>query len=120
VVAIWHAIERGLEYCRRLRKPYLLEARVSRLHGHSSSSGAARVGNEPDCLKIFEKKLISAGVIHKELAEMIHHEAHEEAERAVEQAMPEPRPTPADVERFTFAPSNVDAIYPNDYTGLPR
>jgi 2-oxoisovalerate dehydrogenase E1 component alpha subunit len=120
VVATWHAIERAMDYCRRLRKPYLLEARVSRLHGHSSSSGAARVTNEPDCLRIFEKKLIAAGVIHRELAEMIHHDAHEEADQAVEQAMREPRPVPADVERFTFAPSTVDAVYPDDYTGLPR
>jgi 2-oxoisovalerate dehydrogenase E1 component alpha subunit len=120
VVATWHALERGLDYCRRLRKPYLLEARVSRLHGHSSSSGAARVPNEPDCLKLFEKQLIAANVIHRELAEMVHHEAHEEADRAVEIAMSEERPTAADVERFTFAPSPVDAVYPNDYTGLPR
>jgi len=120
LVAVWHAVERGLDYCRRMRKPYLLEARVSRLHGHSSSSGAARVGNEPDCLKIFEKKLIAAGVVHRELAEMIHHEAHEEADQAVEQAMREPKPEMADVERFTFAPSTVDVVYPNDYTGLPN
>jgi 2-oxoisovalerate dehydrogenase E1 component alpha subunit len=119
-VAIWHALERAFDYCRRRRRPYLLEAMVSRLHGHSSSSGAARVGNEPDCLKLFEAKLVAAGVIHRELAELIHHDAHEEADRAVEQAMNEPRPTAADVERFTFAPSPVDAVYPNDYTGLPN
>jgi len=119
VVSVWHAIERGMDYCRQYRKPYLLEAKVSRLHGHSSSSGAARVGGEACCLKSFEKKLFSANVIHRELAEMVHHEAHEEADRAVEQAMSEPRPTPDDVERFTFAPSTVDVVYPNDYTGLP-
>jgi 2-oxoisovalerate dehydrogenase E1 component alpha subunit len=120
VVAVWHALERAFDYCRRRRKPYLLEALVSRLHGHSSSSGAARVGNEPDCLKQFEDKLVAAGIIHRELAELIHHDAHEEADKAVEEAMHEPRPTPADVERFTFAPSPVDVVYPNDYTGLPR
>ena len=120
VVATWHAIERGLDYCRRRRRPYLLETRVSRLHGHSSSSGAARVQNEPDCLRIFEEKIVAAGVVHRELAEMIHHEAHEEADAAVEQAMNEPRPVPTDVERFTFAPSTVDVVYPNDYTGLPK
>jgi 2-oxoisovalerate dehydrogenase E1 component alpha subunit len=118
-IAIWHALERAFEYCRRHRKPYLLEAMVSRLHGHSSSSGAARVTCEIDCLRTFEDRLISAGVIHRELAELIHHDAHEEADRAVEQAMTEPTPTIADVQRFTFAPSEVDAVYPNDYTGLP-
>jgi len=29
-------------------------------------------------------------------------------------------PTAADVERFTYAPSRVDAVYPDDYTGLPK
>jgi 2-oxoisovalerate dehydrogenase E1 component alpha subunit len=119
-IAVWHALERGLEHCRRKRQPYLLEARVSRLHGHSSSSGAARVSGEPDCVKMFEDKLVAAGVIHHELAELIHHHAHEEADKAVEQAKHEPQPTGADVERFTFAPSRVDVIYPEDYTGLPR
>src|SRR5581483_7492149 len=36
-VASWHALERGFEFCRQKRRPYMLEARVSRLYGHSSS-----------------------------------------------------------------------------------
>ena len=81
-IAIWHGLERGFDYCRNTRRPFLLEAMVSRLHGHSSSSGAARVPNEVDCLKQFENKLIASGVIHRELTEMIHHEAQEEADAA--------------------------------------
>jgi len=119
-IATWHALERGFEHCRTTRKPYLVEAMVSRLHGHSSSSGAARVHNEPDCLKLFERKLIQDGVIHRELAEMIWHDAHEEAAAAVAEATADPRPTPEDVERFTYAPSPVDVVYPEDYTGLPK
>jgi 2-oxoisovalerate dehydrogenase E1 component alpha subunit len=34
--------------------------------------------------------------------------------------MREPMPAPADVFRHTYAPSPVDAVYPGDYTGLPR
>ena len=33
---------------------------------------------------------------------------------------PEPVPTPQDIERHTYAPSPVDAVYPGDYTGLPQ
>ena len=40
-IASWHAVRRAMEYVRRERRPYLLEANVSRLFGHSSSSGAA-------------------------------------------------------------------------------
>jgi len=40
VVACWYAIRRATEFCRRERRPYMLEPLVSRLYGHSSSSGA--------------------------------------------------------------------------------
>jgi len=119
-VATWHALERAFDYCRTTRRPYLLEAMVSRLHGHSSSSGAARVPNEIDCVKKFERQLIQDGIIHRELAEMVWHEAREEADAAVVQVMDEPAPTPDDVERHTYAPSPVDVVYPDDYNGLPR
>ncbi len=119
-VSVWHAIERGLDHCRKTRKPFILEAFVSRLHGHSSSSGAARVQDEKDCLKAFEKELIKTGILHRELAEHIYQNAHEEADIAVVQAMEEARPLPEDVEKHTYAPSQVDSVYPDDYTGLPR
>jgi 2-oxoisovalerate dehydrogenase E1 component alpha subunit len=118
-VASWHAIERAMEHCRTTRRPYLLEAMVSRLYGHSSSSGALRVKNEPDCIVLFEEKLVKAGFLDEAAIEQIHEEAQAEAEAALEQALREPKPTPADVERFTYAPSPVDAVYPGDYTGLP-
>jgi 2-oxoisovalerate dehydrogenase E1 component alpha subunit len=119
-IVAWHAIDRGFDYCRRTRKPFLVEAMVSRLHGHSSSSGAARVGTEVDCLMQFEDKLVSSGAIHRELAELIRHDAAEEADAAVVTAMSEARPIASDVERYTFASSKVDAVYPEDYDGLPR
>ncbi|HVS37594.1 MAG TPA: thiamine pyrophosphate-dependent dehydrogenase E1 component subunit alpha [Gemmataceae bacterium] len=119
VVVSWHAIRRALAYCRRERRPYLLEATVSRLHGHSSSSGAARVKDEPDPLTLFEQKLIDAGVLDATTAEQMRDDAYAEAEAALEQALSEPQPTAEDVYRHTYAPSTVDAVYPDDYTGLP-
>lgn len=119
-VATWHALGRAFDHCRQARRPFLLEAMVSRLHGHSSSSGAARVQGEVDCLQAFQRKLIHEGALHRELAELIQHEAHAEAAAAVEEAMSEPRPSPEDVERFTYAASKVDCVYPEDYTGLPK
>jgi 2-oxoisovalerate dehydrogenase E1 component alpha subunit len=119
VVASWHAVRRGFEYCRTARKPYLIEARVGRLHGHSSSSGAARVQGESDCVLLLEERLIAAGVERHEL-EQVHAEAKSEVENAVQQAVKEPKPTTADIYRFTYAPSAVDVVYPEDYTGLPQ
>ena len=77
MVAVWHAIERG--YRRHLRS-HIYSKRVSRLHGHSSPR--ARASKLIACG--FREKPISAGIIHREHAEMIHHEA-QEADKAVEQ-----------------------------------
>jgi 2-oxoisovalerate dehydrogenase E1 component alpha subunit len=118
-IASWHALARAFEYCRRERRPYMLEALVSRLYGHSSSSGALRVKNEPDPIALFERKLIEAGALDPHTIEQIHEEAHAEVESALEQALTETPVFPEDVEMYTYAPSPVDVVYPGDYTGLP-
>lgn len=118
-VIVWNAIDRAMWYCRRERKPYLLETMVSRLHGHSSSSGAQRDWKQPDPLQMFEEKLLSVGAMEASTVEVLWTEARAEAEAAVAAAMREPEPRPEDVYRFTYAPSPVDVVYPQDYTGLP-
>jgi 2-oxoisovalerate dehydrogenase E1 component alpha subunit len=117
-VASWFAIERAMHHCRTERRPFMLEAMVSRLYGHSSSSGAPHSG-DADCIALFEERLLSAQVLDQAALEQVHEEAKAEADAAVEQAMQEPKPQPADVEKFTYAPSAVDPVYPDDYTGLP-
>jgi 2-oxoisovalerate dehydrogenase E1 component alpha subunit len=118
-IASWHAVRRAMDYCRTERRPFMLEALVSRLYGHSSSSGAHRVKNEPDCIPLFEEKLLAAGALDEAAIARIHEEAHAEADEALEQAMGEARPEPDDVYKHTYAPSKVDLVYPGDYTGLP-
>ena len=56
------AIREAMEYVRTERKPYFLEARVSRLYGHSSASGANFRANELDPVIEFEKRLEKNGV----------------------------------------------------------
>src|SRR5262249_23003493 len=115
----WHAIRRALEYSRRERRPYMLEAMVSRLYGHSSSTGCQRVKTEADCIEVFERKLIQAGLLTREAINSIHQEALAEVETAAEEALHEARPEAEDIPRFTYAPSSVDPVYPEDYTDLP-
>ncbi|OWK42311.1 thiamine pyrophosphate-dependent dehydrogenase E1 component subunit alpha [Fimbriiglobus ruber] len=119
-VAAWHGIDRAMRYVRRERKPFLLETLVGRLHGHSSSSGAQRVWDQPDCLALFEQKLIDAHATDANAVRQMWDEARKEADAAVVKATSEPKPTKEDVERDTYAPSEVDVVYPRDYTGLPR
>ncbi|MDX6769152.1 MAG: thiamine pyrophosphate-dependent dehydrogenase E1 component subunit alpha [Elusimicrobiota bacterium] len=61
VVESWAALEEAFAYVRKNRRPYLLEARTSRLYGHSSSSGANRI-NEPDCITLLEKAMTDRGM----------------------------------------------------------
>jgi 2-oxoisovalerate dehydrogenase E1 component alpha subunit len=119
-VASWHAIRRAMAYCRIERRPFMLEATVSRLYGHSSSSGALRLKDESDCIELFEEKLLGAGVLDRETVERTHEDALLEAESALEQSLEEPQPSPEDIHRHSYAPSPVDHVYPGDYTGLPE
>jgi 2-oxoisovalerate dehydrogenase E1 component alpha subunit len=119
-IASWHAIRRAMEYVRHERRPYMIEAMVSRMYGHSSSSGALRVSNEADPIELFEARLLDAGVLDPATVEQVHEEAQAEVEAAMEEVLSEPQPEPSDVERYTYAPSPVDAVYPDDYTGLPQ
>lgn len=119
-VASWHAVRRALEYCRTRRRPYLLEPLVSRLHGHSSSSGAHRVKNEVDCITLFERKLQEAHMLDADDLRRTRQEAEAEVDAAAEQVQGEAQPEPGDVYLHTYAPSPVDAVYPGDFTGLPR
>jgi 2-oxoisovalerate dehydrogenase E1 component alpha subunit len=118
-VASWHALNRGIMHCRTKRRPYMIEARVSRLYGHSSSSGAPLDRTAEDCIKAFEQKLLEAGILDAADIERIREEGQQEIIEAVEQIAREPRPTPDDIHLHTYAPSRVDAVYPDDYTGLP-
>jgi 2-oxoisovalerate dehydrogenase E1 component alpha subunit len=118
-VASWHAIARAMDHCRTQRKPFLLEAMVSRLYGHSSSSGALRVKDEADCIALFEQKLLKTGAVDRHALVQIHQDAEAEVESALDQVLREPMPAPEDIEKHTYAPSTVDVVYPGDYTGLP-
>jgi 2-oxoisovalerate dehydrogenase E1 component alpha subunit len=119
VAASWFAVARAMRYVRQERQPFMLEARVARLHGHSSSSGAQRVTTEQDCITLFEQKLIRYRVLTPQDIRRIRDDAEVELDAAVEQVLREPQPQADDVERFTYAPSPVDTVYPGDYTGLP-
>jgi 2-oxoisovalerate dehydrogenase E1 component alpha subunit len=118
-IGTWLALDRAMRYCRKERKPYLLEANVSRLHGHSSSSGAMRNWGENDGLAQFEQRLLDQAATDADEVANLKAEAKAEADAAVVEIMAEARPTFDDVLTHTYAPSPVDRVYPKDYTGLP-
>jgi 2-oxoisovalerate dehydrogenase E1 component alpha subunit len=119
-IASWFAIRRAMDYCRQERRPYMLEASVSRLHGHSSSSGALRTHSETDCIDLFAKKLAAWKLLDRREADEILRAARAEADTGADQAVQEEMPKAEDIYLHTYAPSEVDEVYPGDYDGLPN
>ena len=90
----WYALKEAFDYVRNERKPYLLEANVSRLYGHSSATGANYVQGEEDCLPAFEKKLIDQGIMTRaemdEIREKYTAEMLDMSKRVKDEPMPDP------------------------------
>ena len=70
-ISAYLELKEAIDYVRTERKPYLVEARVSRLYGHSSASGANFATNEADCITQFEARLEKAGMLTKAQAQAV-------------------------------------------------
>jgi 2-oxoisovalerate dehydrogenase E1 component alpha subunit len=109
VVETYSAIQEEIEYIRKTGKPSFIEAKVSRLYGHSSASGANPVPNEIDPVKDFEESLLKAGLLKTPDVKKIWADFEEEGVRAQEQARGEPQPTSESVWENVFVNSeNAD------------
>jgi len=106
----WFAIQEAMKYIRRERRPYLLEALTSRLNGHSSSSGANRV-DEPDCITLFEEKLVKFNIMKKAQTEAVWDKIRKEIDDAYAQVKTEPFPEADDIWNGVFA-DGLDDSYP--------
>jgi 2-oxoisovalerate dehydrogenase E1 component alpha subunit len=105
--ATYAALRVAIDHVRTERKPYLLEAMVSRLRGHSSASGANSALDEVDCLDRFERTLEDRKLMTRTQIERLR-EAHAsellEASRRVRQ---EPHPAPSSIWEHIFADRNL-------------
>jgi len=99
----WFAIQEAMNYVRNERKPFLLEARVSRLYGHSSATGANLVQGEEDCLTTFEAKLEKAGYLSRKEMEQLREQYNAEMLEMSKQVREEPMPDPSTIYDHTFA-----------------
>jgi len=111
---IWSSIEKGLDYVRGSGRPFILEAKVSRLNGHSSSSGANRV-DEPDCIEIFERKLLKNAWITEEEISDIRKSAQAEVNKAHEEVRKEPYPDAGTFQDHTYADGKRGGIPGRDF-----
>ncbi|MBN8471155.1 thiamine pyrophosphate-dependent dehydrogenase E1 component subunit alpha [Corallococcus exiguus] len=92
-VEAYQELQAAMEYVRKERKPFFIEARVSRLYGHSSASGANFVNEEQDCLRLFEARLEQEGVLSREQMDEARTRYSEELAAAARTVRDEPQPS---------------------------
>jgi 2-oxoisovalerate dehydrogenase E1 component alpha subunit len=92
-----------MEYIRKGRKPVLLEARVTRMYGHSSATGANLVPGEADPLQDFEAKLEASGVLSRKKMDELREKYTEEMRVIAAQVKEEPMPDPSTIYDHTYA-----------------
>jgi 2-oxoisovalerate dehydrogenase E1 component alpha subunit len=96
------ALQAEMAYIRKTGKPVLLEARVSRLFGHSSATGANLIP-EVDCLTDFEQLLLRHSIIKEVDVDQLRREFEEEGRVAQETARSEPAPSADSVWEHVYA-----------------
>jgi len=99
-------IKQAMDYVRAERKPYLLEVMVSRLYGHSSSSGANYVEGELDCLSAFERKLEQRGLMTQSKLRELRDSYTQQLSDAAQRVRDEPSPAPEQAFEHVFATEN--------------
>jgi 2-oxoisovalerate dehydrogenase E1 component alpha subunit len=111
----YREIAQAMEYVRTERKPFLLEAMLSRLYGHSSASGANKTNDEADCLTGFEKRLEARKLITR--AQMDEMRVSHTAELLIahKKVKEEPQPDGATIHDHIF--SEKDLVGGDSYGG---
>lgn len=107
VETAWFAIKKAMDYVRTEKKPYLLEAMVSRLNGHSSASGANFQKDDVDCLARFEAKLEERKLRTRGEMDDMRARFTQELLEASKRVREEPQPRPEQIWEHVFADKNI-------------
>ena len=99
----YRELSAAMEYVRTERKPFLLEAMVSRLYGHSSASGANRTNDEADCIAGFERRLEERGLLTRQQMDELRAQFAAELLAAHKQVKEEPQPESKSIYEHVFA-----------------
>jgi 2-oxoisovalerate dehydrogenase E1 component alpha subunit len=102
VIESYQAIAKAMRYVRQERRPFLLEAKVSRLYGHSSASGAMFQTHEADPLTVFEQQLCAENLLTAEKITTIRNRYAEEYRLLADKIKDEPQPDPASIYDYTY------------------
>lgn len=90
-------LEKSIKSIRKDRKPIFIEAKVSRLYGHSSASGANYVKEEQCCIQHFESFLKKEALLNDKQIKEVWQGYREEAKKVQQEVMQEQAPNPASI-----------------------
>ncbi len=99
----YRELKRAMDYVRAERRPFLLEAMVSRLYGHSSASGANFVPDEVDCLVVFEKRLQERKILTRVAMDELRAKYTQELLEASKRVRSEPQPQGDSIWKHVFS-----------------
>ena len=102
-VVAYRELQEAMEYVRKERRPFLIEARVSRLYGHSSASGGNFVTHEVDCLQKYEVFLEEKQVLTRATMDEVRSRLSTEISDAAKQVRDEPQPAPESIWNHIYA-----------------
>ncbi|HEY1811602.1 MAG TPA: thiamine pyrophosphate-dependent dehydrogenase E1 component subunit alpha [Kofleriaceae bacterium] len=105
--ASYAALHKAIDYVRTEKKPYLLEAMVSRLRGHSSASGANIVKGEVDCVERYEQTLEARKLKTRGECDELRARYAQELLDASKRIANEPAPEPSTIWDHVFADKNL-------------
>src|SRR5438128_5845043 len=98
----YRELSAAMEYGGGERKPFLLEAMLSRLYGHSSASGANRINDEADCITGFERRLEERGLLTRQQMDEMRAPFAAELLTAHKQVKEQPQPDPKSIHAPLF------------------
>ena len=99
----YRELKKAMDYVRAERRPFLFEALVSRLYGHSSASGANFVPEEVDCLAPFERKLEERKILTRSAMDELRAKYTQQLLDASKRVREEPQPDGDSIWQHVFA-----------------
>jgi len=100
-------LKKAIASIRKNRKPVFIEAKVSRLYGHSSASGANYV-EEECCIKTFQKLLIQEKLITKNQIKELGEHYKERAKKVQKELMQEEDPQGSSIWNHVYHKEKAD------------
>lgn len=113
----YRELRRAMDYVRTERRPFVLEAMVSRLYGHTSASGANYVPDEVDCVVAFERRLEERKVMTRAAMDELRARTTQQLLDASKRIRDEPQPDGRDIWQHIFAERDVVGQAPSVVRG---